>query len=194
MVDATDSIITSSNAQMVATDSLTNNDPLTTDTGRVSQQKVLPTSISPRLLGSIISSSHSGLGAGAFSSFSIPGVTSGKFDFTVADKLGRTILAIPDIAVYVNTLTAANQWPNATYGMGTLPITVFNNWGETDNVDTVTTVVVRNNTPNPVFVIVVCRWRIITNPVSTLPQANASSPQSALSSAQDVLGGRGGGY
>jgi len=100
----------------------------------------------------------------------IPDATSLSVLFTLTDNFGRVVMAIPDIAIYTDTTTpgtptisAADTWPNSTYGMGNMPITSFNDWGATNNVNVVCRVVIRNNTGSQRAVIVVNRWRVITN-------------------------------
>lgn len=100
----------------------------------------------------------------------IPDATSISVLNTLTDTFGRVLMAIPDIAIYTDKTTAgtptisqADAWPNATYGAGNMPVTSFNDWGLTNNVNVVNRTVIRNNTGSQRAVIVIIRWRIITN-------------------------------
>lgn len=145
---------------------------------RVNQQQMLPAAIKQRLLGEIIGSSTGTVkaGSGTSSTSTIPDATSASFLFTTTDNFNRVILVVPDVAIYVHataaTVSSANQWPNATYGAGNMPVTVINDWGLTNNVNFVCRVVVRNNTGGSVNVIVVYRGRIITNALAGSEAAN----------------------
>lgn len=163
------------------------------DNSRLSQQYVRPSAVKSSGLGPIVASSASGVGNGLAATATIAGSGNNQiFNFTVADKKGRTILALPDVSVYINSITTANQWPTSSYGVATLPVTVMNDWGLTDNINTVTRVVVRNNNVASVFVIVVCRWRVITNPTVQLAQADVGNGN-LQTTASSLVGGSGGG-
>lgn len=91
-------------------------------------------------------------------------------NITLTDTFNRVLLAVPDIAIYTDvttpgtpTISVADQYPNTTYGMGNMPIAIWNDWGLSDNVNVVTRVVIRNNTGSDRKVKIVYRFRIITN-------------------------------
>lgn len=139
------------------------------NTPRVNQQSLLPAAIKQRLLGEIIGSSTGSLslGSGVYGSSTMPDATSASFLFTTTDSFNRVILVVPDVAIYVNATTAtistADAWPNNSYGQGNVPVTVFNDWGLTNNVNYVCRVGIRNNSGGSINVIVVYRGRIISN-------------------------------
>lgn len=142
---------------------------------RVSQNGFLPSAVRGRALGDIVESSHAGLGAGDSASLTIPASTSGNFRFTLTDNLNRTLFAKPDLAWYIGSVSATNQWPNSSYGMGNMPSMYFDDWGSTNNVNTVTHLVVRNNSGAEQLVIAVCRWRVIKNAAASFGQSQTSA-------------------
>lgn len=159
------------------------------DAGRTNQQAVLPNAVQSRLLGNLFASEPAGteLGTGVIATTDIATLTSSQFDFTVVNNSGLELVAIPDVAVYVGEINSDNEWPNSTYGMGSLPITVFNNWGLTNNKNVVTTVVVRNNFGTLVAdVSVIIRWRLIVN-------AALGGGNDLNTGASNTTGGKGGG-
>lgn len=132
---------------------------------RVNQQEMLPAAIKERLLGNIITGNPPSFepGSGNVATITIPDAATGYIRNTLIDNFGRVLLAVPDISIYIDSISVANQWPTATIGMGNMPIHSRNDWGRTDNVNVVSEVAVRNNTGSSQNVIVVLRWRIITN-------------------------------
>lgn len=163
---------------------------------RIGQQNVRPNAVKSTALGPIVTSSHSGTGSGAGIVATVPTGFSINILFTLTDNKGRAMLAVPDVSVYVPAtstadITAANQWPNAVWGGGTLPVYVMNDWGRTDNSNVVTRVVVRNNGAINVSVIVVIRWRVITQPTNQPTQAG-SGIDFSTGIALPTIGGGGG--
>lgn len=136
---------------------------------RVNQQQLLPAAIKERLLGNIISGNpvSTEAGSGNASTLTIPDASTGYVRNTLTDNFGRVLLAVPDISVYIGSISAATQWPSdsLSIGMGNMPLHVRNDWGRTDNVNVVNEIAIRNNTGSSQDVIVVLRWRIITNAV-----------------------------
>lgn len=177
-------------AGTVSFDTIPDKDPLRGES-RITQQDLTPGSVKARNISNAVTSSHSGLGNGLAASITVPAAQSGNFVFTLKDNLNRTILAVPDVSVFPESVTAANQWPNSTYGMGTMPVTVMNDWGLSDNVGVVTRVVVRNNLTSDVFVTVVCRWRMVVNQTAGLDQSQAAP--TIIGAIQTPLIGRGSG-
>lgn len=196
VANASDSTIKlSAHVTVMEPDSIPSVDPFVTaatTAGRVNQQSMIPSSVTNRILGSIISSSASGLGNASFLETTMTVAQTISFDFFVSDTKGRTIIAVPDIGVYVGSISPDNQYPTALYNPATLQVSSYNNWGLTDNINTVTSVVVRSNFVDPIDVIVVCRWRVITNPTVALAQSSTSSGQQ-LTPSQAQYGGAGGG-
>lgn len=142
---------------------------------RVNQQRILPSAVKSRSFGAIIfgSPSSNALGSGVNSGvITISNATNRSVAITASDAFKRTLLVSPDIAIFIGSVTSANQWPNSTYHMGNLPITIFNDWGLTNNVNTVTRVGIYNNTGSSRDVIIVYRARFIRNPVAGETDAN----------------------
>lgn len=142
--------------------------PAESNKPRVKQQDLLPAAVKQRLLGNIITGYPESLAAGSGVVTAVYGVadsTTVYFTNVLSDNFGRVILAVPDISIYIGSISAANQWPNASVGMGNMPIHTRNDWGKTNNVNVVTEIAVRNNTGSPQDVIVVIRLRIISNAV-----------------------------
>lgn len=142
--------------------------PKTENQPRTNQQQVFPAAIQPRLLGSLFSNNpvDETLGSAVKLVGTIPNNTSGSFKFTFSDPQGREIIGVPDVAFYINATDGSSQWPNATYGMGNMPTSVFNDWGLTDNKNVVVRATIRNNTGAQQIVYCYCRLRIIINPGS----------------------------
>lgn len=141
------------------------------DQNRIGADSIFGQSISAGKIGDIITGNpaSTNLGTGLSSgAATIADASSLSYIFTLTDNYNRVLVAIPDIAIYVDGSAVANQWPNTTYGMGNMPITWFNDWGLTNNVNTVTRVVVRNNTGGSRSVTVIVRWRLITNSTAAL--------------------------
>ncbi len=135
---------------------------------RVNQQRMLPTAVPSRVLGEIISSEPEGteLGTATTATVTIPDASSANITITTTDALRRVLLGVPDVAVYIDSVTVANQWPTASYGGGNMPIYFFpGDWGLTDNRNLKSKLVIRNNTGGARDVIVKYRVRIINNPV-----------------------------
>ncbi len=133
---------------------------------RTNQQQVIPTAIKVRLMGDLFSNnpSSSAPGSAIKASGTIPNSSSGTFLFTLTDNAGRELIAVPDIAFYIGDVTSDTQWPNASFGMGNMPTSVFNDWGETDNKNVVTRATIRNNSGAAQLIFCYCRFRIIANP------------------------------
>lgn len=132
-----------------------------------------------RIRGQIISGSKVGdiitgnpattnLGFGNVAEGIVTNATSTEFILQLSDNFHRVILAVPDVSIFVGFIDPTTQWPNPTYGMGNMPCMVFNSWGYSNNVNVVTSVVVRNDTGADINVIVAYRWRIITNSSAAL--------------------------
>lgn len=138
---------------------------------RVNQQYIRPQAVKDRNIGPIVTSSHSGLGNADFVTATVPNSSSRNIYFTLTDKQGRVMLAVPDVSVYIGSVTDANQWPTSTVGGGNFPVYVMNDFGQSDNVNVVTHVVCRNNTGVDQTIVVACRWRIVVNPANTFEQA-----------------------
>lgn len=130
---------------------------------RIGQQGIRPASVTSRLLADIFSSEpeSDALGTAVTGTFNaLPDGSSVHFIFTVSNTAGLTIVAVPDVAFTVN----GADWPNATHGLGTTPVVVFNDWINTDNHNVATRVAMRNNSGSPIDVVAYVRWRIIANP------------------------------
>ncbi len=134
---------------------------------RIGQQEVKPQAVKDRNVAPLVTSSHNGLGRGQVQTALMISNTTTVFTFSVRDNLNRTILAVPDVSLYLGSVSAATQYPYQAYGMGNMPIAVYNDWGLSDNVGVVTRFLVRNNSGADVTGIAVCRWRIITNPANS---------------------------
>lgn len=162
----------------VTMDSVENKDS-TADTGspvRVNQQQMLPTSVPARVTAGLFSTNPDSyaLGTGNTGSILVLNSTSASFIFTVSSNNDAPIIAVPDVAFYIGqTVGPDTQWPSSAFGMGNMPVSVFNDWGLTDNHNVATRAIIRNNTGFDQFVICVCRFRIITNP-STTPQTGSN--------------------
>lgn len=145
-------------------------DILKPDETRMAAHRIIGQATSGSKIGDVVSGSpaSTNLGTGTALTSTIADATSGTFNFTVTDNFSRVLLAVPDMAVYIGTPSAATLWPNTSFGMGNMPIAFFNNWGLTNNVNVVHTIVVRNNTGSPQTVTVIGRFRIITNSTPAL--------------------------
>lgn len=143
--------------------------PRTDNQPRTNQQQVLPTAIKNRLLANLFSNNPASdeLGSAIKLSGVIPNNSSGSFRFTFSDPDGRELIGVPDVAFYINNVNSDSQWPNAAFGMGNMPTSVFNDWGLTDNKNVVVRATIRNNTGASQLVFCYCRLRIIANPGST---------------------------
>lgn len=147
--------------------------------GGLNPLTIRPSTINQQAVGNLITSSAVALGQAAFATQQLPTMTTTQVNFTLADNAGRTISPNPDVAVYTNVtnpnqISAANQWPNAAYGMSNLPWQQYQNFGLTDNVNAVTSVSIRNNNAFAVNVVIAVRWRIITNSSATFQQGSVS--------------------
>lgn len=169
IVDSTDSIQGSAGAKNG--NNLLNQVPIQSVTqdytpGRVNQQQVQPNAVKSRLLTETIITANpvsDALGSGIRLSATLDALQTADFDFYVNNEAGLTLFGSPDVAVYIGSISSDNLWPSNGYGMVTLPVSVFNNWGLTDNRNVVTSVFVGNNSGSIVTVFVVLRWRLILN-------------------------------
>lgn len=169
IVSSKDNLLVTSNVEIIdrTPDAVASVDPFPLSAPeRTNQQKMLPTSVQTRLLGQLFSNnpSSSALGSGIYNSINLPTASSASFLFTVADNAGREVIAVPYVAFYIfDTVTNAYlHWPNTSFGMGNMPTSVFNDWGNDNQFNTVTRAVIRNNTGSTQLVQAVCRFRIIT--------------------------------
>ena len=144
--------------------------PPTQNNPRVVQQRMLPTAVPTRILGRIIQTEPESLALGG----AITGATTmadasnSLFTFTLTDAFSRMLLSTPDISIFIGSVTSANKWPNATYHMGNLPISFFpGDWGDTNNTNVVSKLILRNLTGAPVDIIVKYRTRVIINPIGS---------------------------
>lgn len=135
---------------------------------RVAQQVILPAAVKQRILGEFITGSPApnNLGSGVSATITVPSGASRSALITTSDNFNRTIMTSPDVAIYVGSISEATQWPNASQNMGNFPVSVFNDWGLTNNVNSVTRVQMYNNTGGSLDVIVAARIRLIKNPVA----------------------------
>lgn len=140
--------------------------PRTENQPRTNQQQVTPSAIQPRLLGGLFSNNptSSALGTAIKLNTIIPNSSSGSFKFQFSDPQGREIIGVPDVAFYIGSVDSSTQWPNANFGMGNMPTSVFNDWGLTDNKNVVVRATIRNNSGADQLVYCYCRLRIIVNP------------------------------
>ena len=137
---------------------------------RVIQQRMLPTAVPTRILGRIIQTEPESLalGAGVTGTTTMADATNSVFTFTLADAFSRMLMGTPDVSIYIGSVTSANKWPNATYHMGNLPISFFaGDWGDTNNTNVVSKLILRNLTGAPVDIIVKYRTRVIINPIGS---------------------------
>ncbi len=142
---------------------------------RVNQQRMLPTAVPTRVLGQIISGAPESTTPGTGVSSGVLTIGNGNtatIQYTTSSVLNRTLLAVRDVGVYLGSISDATQWPNATINMRTFPISIYNDWGQTDNVNVVTRVHLYNNTGSSQNIIVVSRARIIINPVGGSNERN----------------------
>lgn len=141
--------------------------PTKTNSPRVSQQKLLPTAVQPRTFGDIIlgNPASNELGSTAtITSLVVPNGLSRTLYLTLSDDFNRTLFSVPDVALYLTTADAANQWPNATINMTNFPVSVMNDWGSTNNVNTVTLISMYNNSGSDRTIVFRARIRFIRNP------------------------------
>lgn len=169
IVGADDAQISIKTATVVVPDYVEDIDPFAPkgDPGRINQQQVLPSAIQTRLIGNLFSNNPSSdaPGSGIHATLALPASSSGSFIFTISDNQGRELIAVPDVAFYIGEfINASTHWPNSSFGMGNMPIAVFNDWGLTNNKDVVTRAIIRNNTGAEQIVTCYCRFRIIANP------------------------------
>lgn len=196
MQDANDNIVYTKKAQVLGNDSVPANTVLndTSMVERVNQQKILPTSVTTRAFGNLFSSEpdSDALGTGIVASIQVPASTTGSFNFTCSDTNGRQIFAVADISFYIDVINPSSPtslWPNQTYGMGIMPISVYNSWALTDNSNVVVQANLRNNDVSVPFHLIfcVCRFRIIANPGQSGFESVSPTGQT------DAFGGKGGG-
>lgn len=167
-VDATANEYKQSNIEVVTIPSVENKPTFDqVDRSRTNQQSLLPTSLQNRLLANFISSSNQ-----TYSAAVIQPSTSGTFTFTVRNTKGLRIVAVPDVSVYVGVTSLSeikfeNQWPTPALGGGNFPVYITpNDWGYTDNLNSVTRITCRNNSASPVPALAVVQWRILTQPAN----------------------------
>lgn len=153
---------------MVNLPTLTDKDPIGDGQARTAQQNILPTAVQSRFLSQIITTSPI-----TWNYINIPNSSSGKFVFAVNNNQNQQILALPDVTAYVgitdiSQISNASEWPTAAIGGGNCPIYInSSDWGLSNGINSITKVVVRNNTGNPLDAVVVVQWRIITQPQSS---------------------------
>lgn len=174
MADAADSVISQSTQVIVKPNYVTNTDTFQNVT-RISQQKILPTSITNRFYSQLVSFSDV-----TYTPFTVPNGSSAVLTSTIVDNASRVILAIPQTSIYIGINNhsqilpnGANQWPTSLVGGGNFPV-YFNpfDWGQSNDVNQVSQVICRNNTGSDQQVLGVVQWKILTVPGTT---ANASS-------------------
>lgn len=103
------------------------------------------------------------LGSAASVSVTIVNATSSTLTLTLNDNYNRIVFAIADVSMYFDSVSTANQWPNASVGMGTMPCMYYHDWGLSNNRNAVVRFIARNNTGSDKNVIFKYRWRYITN-------------------------------
>lgn len=175
--DAQDFIFTNSNVQVVKPDYIQPNvnQP---DTTRVIQQRIIPNAIQTSMIGNLFSSNPGGttLGTANFTSGIASNGTSTVVNFTVSDNQGRQLIAFPDVSVFTNAtdpsqISPDTQWPNNNFAGNNFPVFINpSNWGNSNQHDVVTTVVMRNNSGADVPFVIAVRWRIITFPQTSSNQ------------------------
>lgn len=108
---------------------------------RVSQTGILPTAIKIRTLGDVII-----LGSLVSGSATLSNGDETTFSFTVASVDGARNLCIPDVALYVGSVAAANQLPSGSSITESQWEVIFmgNDWATTDNFNSIHKVYVRN--------------------------------------------------
>ncbi len=156
-------------------------DPFNMPQQPINSLQLRPGSVRQTAVGNLVSSSHAGLGNAAFSAQLLPAMTTNQVNFILTDALARTVSGQPDVALFTGITDPSqiapdnsNQWPNVNFGLSNMPWMPYQNWGITDNVNTVTSVAIRNNTSNDVNVVIAVRWRLVTNQSATFEQSAIS--------------------
>jgi hypothetical protein len=133
---------------------------------RTIQQDITPASTQRRFLGEVITGypESTDIGSGAYSStVTVADGGSRTFTFTLTDLYNRVKMASPDQSFYID----GSSWPNSTHNMTNVICTFWNDWSQTDNVDTATRMSLVNNSGVSISVIAVVRFRFILNAKST---------------------------
>lgn len=184
MQDASDTLYTEPKPLLSVLPSIEDKDPLASNLSapRNNQQDMLAGSITARILGNIITSTAPTTATQPTTSqpITIAAGSSQSFLFTIADAQGKSIIAIPQPGVYINTVSAATHWPNASYNMTNLPVCIFNDPTLSNGTNIVTRVEIGNNSLASVLVIVTCSWRVITQPGTTMTTTNATPTVAAI--------------
>ena len=96
-------------------------------------------------------------------------VTNGQY-FTFSTKYsssrGSTLaLASPDVSVYHDSISEATRYPNATINMSNFPVSIWTDWGSTNNVNVVIRISVYNNTGSDQEIVTVSRVRYTSHSI-----------------------------
>lgn len=184
MQDASDNLYTEPKPLLSVMPSIESKDPLTDNLSgpRNNQQDMLAGSVTARILGNIITSTAPTSSTQPTTSkpVTILSGASQSFLFTIADAQGKSIIAVPQPGVYINTVSTANHWPNTTYNMVNLPVCIFNDPTLSNGSNIVTRVEVGNNSVSSVVVVVTCSWRVVTQPNTTMTVTNATPTVAAI--------------
>jgi hypothetical protein len=184
MQNANDTLYTEPKSPFSVMQSIDTQDPLAIDLSapRSNQQTMLAGSVTPHILGNIITSTAPTTATLPTTSKPITIASGGSqsFLFTVADIQGKSIIAVPQPNVYINTVSTANHWPTTTYNMTNLPVCMFNDSTLSNGSNIVTRVEVGNTSLGSVIVVVTCSWRVITQPNVTLVATNATPTVAAI--------------
>lgn len=133
---------------------------------RASQMDILPTAVKNRLFGDIIRTIPNDFTT-SLSSTS-PTLNNGDqvlFTVTTSSNIGSTMLAIPDLSFYVDSVADANKLPGGS-GIDESQwqmIGPWFDWAATDNRNHITKVYIRNISAGAVVVTARARVRFITN-------------------------------
>lgn len=133
---------------------------------RIVQQEVTPTAIKTRLTGGVYSSEPESTKVGTAVSAHYDNLATGSsisFYFTVRNSSGLPIIAVPDVAFYVGGPRNAGGvlWPGGGFGMSNMPVTVYNNWARTNNINSVTQATMLNSSGSLQTIYCYVRFRII---------------------------------
>lgn len=136
-------------------------DDLFPDQARIKQQNITPGSIQTRSLGNIILS-----GSTVTSTTTLNNNQQVVYTITTSTKNPNAkTFVVPDITIYQGSVANANSIPDGANVTATNYQIIFmgNDWGQTNNINTVTKVYVRNISAGTQTIILKLISRVITN-------------------------------
>lgn len=135
---------------------------------RTNQQRMLPTGVQSRLvsadfISNLITNSNTNSVSGILRDGSTTRVTA-----ILTNNNGLEVLGVPDMSVYIgisniDQISSNNEWPTTSVNMNNFPVS-FNpsDYGLSDGNNQVATINIANFSGTDYPILIVVRWRIIT--------------------------------